>query len=191
MKKGIWLVRHGALPPNPQRRFIGASDVPLSEAGKAQMRALALDMVDILNNGNLAAIFCSDLSRGRESAALLVAQAPGLPLRCVPELREISLGLWEGRTPLEVERDFPGQYARRGREMASFCPPGGESFAMLRQRALTAHARIRAQYPDGLLLIMGHAGLNRTLLAEYMALPLADALRIPQPHACRTFLVRW
>ena len=191
MKEGIWLVRHGALPPDPQRRFIGASDVPISEAGKEQMRALALDMAGVLNSDDLAAICCSDLSRGRESAALLAGQAPGVPLRCVPELREISLGLWEGRTPLEVERDFPGQYALRGREMVSFCPPGGESFAMLRQRALTAYARIRAQYPDGLLLIMGHAGLNRTLLAEYMALPLTDALRIPQPYACRTFLARW
>ncbi|MDR3357967.1 MAG: histidine phosphatase family protein [Desulfovibrio sp.] len=94
--KGIWLVRHGALPPNPQRRFIGASDIPLSETGRTQFRALA-------------AIYCSDLSRGRESAAILSASAPGVPLRPTPELREISLGRWEGRTPAEVERDFPGR----------------------------------------------------------------------------------
>jgi probable phosphoglycerate mutase len=189
--KGIWLVRHGALPPNPQRRFIGASDVPLDETGRAQFRALAVELADVLRGGALAAIYCSDLSRGRESAAILSTSAPGVPLRHAPELREISLGQWEGRTPAEVERDFPGQYAERGRELVSFRPPGGESFAMLRRRALAAKARMRAHFPDGLLLVVGHAGINRVLLAEYLALPLPDALRIPQPYACRAFLARW
>ncbi|MDR2745370.1 MAG: histidine phosphatase family protein [Desulfovibrio sp.] len=189
--KGLWLVRHGALPPNPQRRFIGASDIPLSEAGRAQFRALAAELADVLRGGSLAAICCSDLLRSRESADILSASAPGVPLRRAPELREISLGLWEGHTPAEVERDFPGQYAERGREIASFRPPGGESFALLRRRALAALARMREHFPDGLLLVVGHAGINRVLLAEYLALPLQDLLRIPQPYACRSFLARW
>ncbi|MDR1659009.1 MAG: histidine phosphatase family protein [Desulfovibrio sp.] len=189
--KEICLVRHGALPPNPQRRFIGASDIPLSETGREQISALAVDLNDALRGGALAAIYCSDLSRGRESAAILSASAPGVPLLHEPELREICLGQWEGRTPAEVERCFPGQYAERGRNIASFRPPDGESFAMLRQRALAAHARMRARFPDGLLLVVGHAGLNRVLLAEYLALPLPDALRIPQPYACLSFLARW
>ena len=189
--KGIWLVRHGALPSNTQRRFIGASDIPLSETGRAQFRALAAELADVLRSGALAAICCSDLSRSRESAAILSASAPGVPLRHTPELREISLGQWEGRTPAEVERDFPGQYAERGRNIASFRPPDGESFAMLRQRALAAKTRMRLRFPGGLLLVVGHAGINRVLLAEYLALPLPDALRIPQPYACRAFLARW
>ena len=62
---------------------------------------------------------------------------------------------------------------------------------MLRQRALAAKTRMRLRFPDGLLLVVGHAGINRVLLAEYLALPLPDALRIPQPYACRAFLARW
>ena len=38
---GIWLVRHGMLPPNPERRMVGARDIPLSNAGREQIRLLA------------------------------------------------------------------------------------------------------------------------------------------------------
>ena len=107
------------------------------------------------------------------------------------DLREISLGAWEGLTPAEVERAFPGQYALRGRDFAHFSPPGGESFVRVQQRSLAALERWRARYPEGLLLLAGHAGLNRCLLARYLALPLADLLRIPQGYGSRTFLPGW
>ena len=61
----------------------------------------------------------------------------------------------------------------------------------MQRRALAALARWRACYPVGGLLLVGHAGLNRTLLARYLALPLSDLLRIPQPYACRVFLPEW
>jgi len=38
---GMWLVRHGSLPPNPERRMVGARDIPLSDAGRDQIRAMA------------------------------------------------------------------------------------------------------------------------------------------------------
>lgn len=90
-----------------------------------------------------------------------------------------------------MEQSFPGQYARRGQDLAHFRPDGGESFADVQCRALAALAHWRARYPEGHLLLVGHAGLNRTLLAGYLALPLNDLLRIPQPYACRAFLPEW
>ncbi|MDR1777271.1 MAG: histidine phosphatase family protein [Desulfovibrio sp.] len=192
--KNLLLVRHGDLLPNPERRFIGASDVSLSDVGRARMRALSEELAWEINSGNMEtpkAVCCSDLVRSRESAAILAAAIPDAPLLCFPGLREISLGRWEGRTRLEVERDFPGQYEARGRNMAAFQPEEGESFLMLRNRALAALADIRSRRSDGLVLAVGHAGLNKVLLAEYLALPLNDVLRIPQPYACRAFLPGW
>ena len=46
----------------------------------------------------------------------------------------------------------------------------------------------RMNYPDGILVVVGHAGLNRAILADYMSLPLKDVLRIPQEYACSVFL---
>lgn len=192
VERGLWLVRHGALPPNPERRFVGARDLPLSGTGRSQIRALAADMTPVLADPRLSALLCSDLSRCRETAAILAAVAGRpLPVHADADLREINLGAWEGRTPAEVEWAFPGEYARRGRDFALFSPSGGESFARVQERALAALARWRARYPDGLLILAGHAGLNRCLLARYLALPLSDVLRIPQPYASRTFLPGW
>lgn len=210
MMHGLWLVRHGALPPNPERRFVGARNVPLSDAGRAQIRALAREFMPALATGQegkaaeessekqahgLAAVICSDLGRCRETAALLLAGAKWPagppPLHADAGLREINLGEWQGLTPEEVRREYPGQYERRGVDIARFCPPGGESFAQVQERALAALARWRARYPRGVLLLVAHAGLNRALLAAYLALPLADALRIPQGYACRAFLPKW
>ena len=99
-ERGLWLVRHGALPPNPERRFVGARDLPLSKAGRAQVRALAVDLAPVLADPRLVALLSSDLSRCRETAAILAAAA-GRPLlvHADVDLREISLGAWEGLTP--------------------------------------------------------------------------------------------
>ena len=35
---GLWLLRHGSLPPNPERRFVGARDIALTAAGREQIR---------------------------------------------------------------------------------------------------------------------------------------------------------
>ena len=193
---GMWLVRHGSLPPNPERRMVGARDIPLSDAGRDQIRAMARQFMPELVKG-LGAVICSDLDRCRETAALLFesmdeAGAQGRPpLHVEPGLREICLGLWQGMTKAEIERTWPGAYAARGQNMAHFCPPQGESFMQAQRRALAALARWRRAYPCATLLVVSHAGIIGSLLAHYMALPLRHVLQIPQYYGCRAFVSDW
>ncbi len=189
---GIWLVRHGMLPPNPERRMVGARDIPLSDAGREQIRLLARQFMPEVQ-GALGAVICSDLDRCRETAALLMEALPhGRPsLHVEPGLREIDLGLWQGMTKAEIERAWPGAYAARGQDMANFCPPQGESFMLAQRRALAAVARWRRLYPGVTLLMVSHAGILGSLLAHYLALPLRDVLRIPQYYGCRAFVPEW
>ena len=197
---GMWLVRHGSLPPNPERRMVGARDIPLSDAGRAQIRAMARqfvpELVPELVQG-IGAVICSDLDRCRETAALLLENMPEAsqhgrpPLHVEPGLREICLGLWQGMTKAEIERTWPGAYAARGQNMAHYCPPQGESFMQAQRRALAALARWRRAYPCVTLLVVSHAGIIGTLLAHYMALPLRHVLQIPQYYGCRTFVPEW
>lgn len=203
MSGGVWLVRHGALPPNPERRMVGARDISLSDAGRRQVRALAREFMPTLG-GSLRAVICSDLDRCRETAALLLEGLSGgepsqhgkraqavPPLYVEPGLREICLGRWQGMTRAEIERAWPGAWAARGRDMACFCPPEGESFAQAQRRALAAVARWRARCPEGTLLLVSHAGVLGSLLAQYMALPLRHVLLVPQHYACRAFVPEW
>ncbi|MFT4300482.1 MAG: histidine phosphatase family protein [Desulfovibrio sp.] len=191
---GMWFVRHGALPPNPERRIVGNRDIPLSPAGREQIRVLAHDFMPILA-GRLAAVVSSDLGRCRETASILLTgnewAASPPPIHLEPALRELNLGQWQGLTKAEIEQLFPGQYDARGRDFPHFCPEGGESFVQLQSRALEAVGRWRRHYPAGTLLVVAHAGVIRSLLACYMALPLDDVLRIPQEYACQTFVPEW
>ena len=108
-----------------------------------------------------------------------------------PGLREIDLGLWQGMTRAEIEHTWPGAHAVRGRDMAHFCTPQGESFMQAQRRALAAVGRWRRRYPQGTLLMVSHAGILGSLLAHYLALPLKEVLRIPQHYGCRAFIPEW
>ena len=182
----VWLIRHGALPPNPERRFVGQQDTPLSEFGRRQ----ALSWRQRLRDLPFAALVSSDLVRCVETA-LLIKGERDLPLVREPAFREISLGAWEGLTPAEVEERFPGAYAARGKDMARFRPEGGESFADAAARVLPAFDALLARYAGQPLLIVGHMGSNRIILARCLALPLQNVLDIPQPYACCTALPGW
>ena len=193
---GMWLVRHGSLPPNPERRMVGARDIPLSDAGRAQILAMARQFMPELVQG-VGAVICSDLDRCRETAALLLENMPEAsqqgrpPLHLEPGLREICLGRWQGMTRTEIESTWPGAYAARGQNMAHYCPPQGESFMQAQRRALAALARWRRAYPYATLLVVSHAGIIGTLLAHYLALPLRHVLQIPQHYGCRAFVPEW
>ncbi|MBR2610064.1 MAG: histidine phosphatase family protein [Desulfovibrio sp.] len=49
-------------------------------------------------------------------------------------------------------------------------------------------ARWQARYPGECLLLVSHAGVLRTLLCHWLALPLAEVMRVPQHYACRILL---
>ncbi len=192
MERGIWLLRHGDIVRGGQRRFVGQRDLPLSGVGHRQYARLAEVMAEKLAKTPPKAFFCSDLSRGIECADMLrraFRPAGGkMPVIADRGLREISLGAWEGLTKEEVEKRYPGALDERMADLAGYAPAGGESFEMVQRRAIMALARFRMNYPDGILVVVGHAGLNRAILADYMALPLRDVLRIPQEYACSVFL---
>ncbi|MBO4301067.1 MAG: histidine phosphatase family protein [Desulfovibrio sp.] len=184
-------MRHGALPPNPLRRMVGARDIPMSDVGRAQVQRLSRVFMPKVYKG-LAAVVASDLCRCRETAALLLEACPTPPpLHIDDGLRELSLGHWEGYNRSEICRRWPGAHTLRGLDLTTFVPPGGESFRMAQRRALFTLARWRQRYPDGTLLFVTHAGIMRALLAHWLALPLSDALRIRLSYACRCFLPDW
>ncbi len=190
-ERAVWLWRHGALAPNPEQRFVGQRDIPLSRSGEAAFARLARDFADAIRQ-RPRAFFCSDSRRGTACADMLRrAFRPSggtMPVIADPGFRERSLGAWEGLTRDEVERRWPGALAEHAADPAEYAPPGGESLLMLQRRAVMALARARLHCRGGLLVVVGHASFNRCVLADCLALPLADVMRLSQPYGCRTLL---
>lgn len=180
----LHLLRHGELLPNPERRFVGQRDIPLSEEGRKQARFRRNE----LSHVPLTEVWSSDLSRCREMTSIIM-EGRTVPVRLEPDFREILLGRWEGLTKAEVDARFPGVITARGRDFWTYVPEGGESFAMLARRVLSAlQRRLAVLEPDNHVLLVAHAGVNRVILMQYLALRMEDFFSLPQPYAAWTTL---
>lgn len=175
----IYLVRHGKIQlPDDLPRYIGHVDLPLDETGIQQSRRLQ----QRLNDARLTAAYCSDLSRSRRTAEIIL-QDKDVPVFARRDLREIHLGQWEGRTLADIERQFPDEFRKRGEDIVRFRTPGGESFADCSKRVFSAFQNILKTLA-GDILIVGHAGVNRIILCHALGVPLQDLFKIRQEYGC-------
>ena len=63
----LHLLRHGTLLPNPERRFVGQRNIPLSEEGRRQARFRRQELFPV----PLQEVWMSDLVRCREMTAII------------------------------------------------------------------------------------------------------------------------
>jgi len=170
----LLLARHGQSVSNAIRRFQGAQDVALSPLGMRQAEALG----QAVSRRAIAHVYVSPFERARHTAEIALAGL-GLPLTVVDDLRELSLGEWEGCTVEEI-RTRPGDpYARWVRDPVQCPPPGGEPLADVQARVLRAVEGITAAHPNGDdVLIVSHGGVISALLAHCFGLPLSSIWRI-------------
>jgi probable phosphoglycerate mutase len=184
-EKKIFLLRHGALQTaDNEKRFIGQTDLPLSEQGRRQAKFWSRQLADWPLDG----IFCSDLQRCRETADI-IAQKCCTSITPLAELREIDLGQWEGIRFDQVKRLYPDAFAQRGRDIAGFRPPSGECFEDLRQRVVRIFEQ-QISKNDGNLLFVSHAGVIRVILCHLLGMPTANLFRIDQGPAAMNIFER-
>lgn len=90
-KRSICMIRHGETTANRDGLVAGRWDVPLTETGRAQARAL-----QAVQWAQEVAIFASPMNRADETASLIF---PGQAFQTIPELSERDWGIYE-RGPL-------------------------------------------------------------------------------------------
>jgi probable phosphoglycerate mutase len=184
----IYLFRHGETVWNAEKRAQGHLDSPLTEAGRAQARAMGLALGRELVRGGYQApgviVRASPLGRVRETLAI-AAEAAGLlhDDACHDDrLREMSWGDWDGLDGTEIEARWPGQMAARRLDHWTYCPPNGESYVMVEQRARAALGDIVALAADKPVAVFAHGGIGRVLRGLFLAAPQADILKMDQPQ---------
>jgi probable phosphoglycerate mutase len=142
----LLLARHGETDWNRELRIQGSSDIGLNDLGRRQAQALAQELEHV----DLDAVYSSDLSRARETAAA-VAALHGLEVRLDPRLRERAFGSWEGLT----------------REDIAALPEGsrhdGEDDDAVRERVLEAIQAIADAHPGENVLVVAHGGALNVL----------------------------
>jgi probable phosphoglycerate mutase len=163
----LFLVRHGATVWHAENRYAGITDVALDARGHVQAEHLAA----WASKAGLTAIWCSPLTRARETAAP-AARAAELDPRIDERLREIDFGQVEGKTISEAEQLFPEEIRRFKADPVTYPMPGGEDPHQAARRVVSALREIASTHPHGHVLVVAHNTLLRLALCSLLGIPL-------------------
>src|SRR5438132_9050341 len=127
----LFLVRHAEALANPNLRYLGSRDDPLTERGQWQALQLAQAFAPL----DLAAVYTSPLTRAVATAAP-IAEAHGLAIIPEPRLVEAAMGTWKGLRRAEILARSADDAARHHQWEAdpTCAPPGGGSLAAVQPR---------------------------------------------------------
>jgi broad specificity phosphatase PhoE len=151
----IYLARHGETAWSLTGQHTGLTDLPLTERGEQNARALGERLIGL----NFGKVFTGPLQRAARTCELA---GFGAVAEVDRDLLEWNYGQYEGRRTAEIHAERPDwQLFRDG------CP-GGESPDQVGARADCVLSRVRAVRGDVLLFSSGH--FLRVLAARWLGL---------------------
>jgi len=178
MDRKIYLLRHGKIDCGEERRYIGITDLPLSNDGIEQAKKLRKFFSGI----DIEKAYMSPLKRCVQTSEI-VLEGRNIERVLTDEFKEINLGEWENKPFAYIKRHFPEQYKNRGKHIDTFIPPGGESFYKLQKRVTPLFEKI-IKSTAGNVLVIAHAGVNRVVISKLLDFPLNEIMKICQPYGC-------
>jgi broad specificity phosphatase PhoE len=153
----VYLARHGETAWNLSGQHTGRTDLPLTERGERNARALGKQLRGLA----FAKVFTSPLRRALRTCELA---GFGAAAEIDPDLVEWDYGQYEGSRTAEIYAERPDwQLSRDG------CP-GGESPDQVGARADRVVRRLREVKGD--VLVFSHRDFLRTLAARWVGLDI-------------------
>ncbi len=153
----LLLIRHGRTAANEKRLYCGATDLPLSENGRAEL--LTVKRRGILPAPDGFRAVTSGMKRCEETLMLLYGP---LPHEQLPGLREMNFGAFEMRSYEEL-KDTPDYQAWISGDNEQNLTPGGESGAQMAARVKKTFDALLADRQD--LLLVAHGGVIALILS--------------------------
>ena len=114
----IYFIRHGAVEDTLKGKYIGRTDVHLSEKGKNSLK----DIDERFGYPYAEKIYSSPLSRCTETCSVIY---PEREIKTIGALSECDFGDWEGKTASELAGD--AKFALWLQNSDKTPPPNGES----------------------------------------------------------------
>ncbi|CAG0955654.1 alpha-ribazole phosphatase [Geobacter sp.] len=179
-KTRIHLIRHGEVEgAGAVRRYNGHTDVGLSERGRSQYHALKERFAD----APITALYTSDLTRCAWGAEVLGSHLGLTPVR-KPELREMGVGIWEGKSWPELMEQYPNEWQARLDDIVNYRVPQGESVLDVHSRVMPVISAIVERHRGEEVLVVAHGGVNRIILLNAIGAPLSSLFAIEQTYCC-------
>lgn len=156
----IYLVRHGEVDGNVDRKFIGLTEHKLNTIG--------IEQVIQLNNRlkeEFDIAYVSPLIRTRQTFEILEKTIKVTEIKYCDELKERNFGIFEDKSAKEVEEKYPNEYSMLCEDWENFKIPEGESAKESYLRICTAFDEIVNNNIGKKILLVTHMGCIRFLLA--------------------------
>ena len=173
MRPKLILVRHGETEGESSIRYHGRTDVPLSDLGRAQMRAVRAALLK-LGPLQFQWVFTSPLVRASEGAQLIAGESAQLSV--LEEFVEVHFGVFEGLTAEEIRERYPEHYAdwNADRLAPGYAYPEGESRAAFAERVNRGIRKMLslwqpASHLASTALLVAHRGVIRTVVDHLTA----------------------
>lgn len=172
----IDVLRHGALQGGLKYR--GRVEADLTFEGREAMNQVWQPLSEELD-----CIITSPLSRCASAACDWAKQAD-IPCIIEPRIAEMHYGAWEDKTIEEIEQISPGLIQQWRQDPTGMRPPGGESPEELRGRIAEWWSETTTSMTDKHILVVGHSGSMRMLIAHALDLPISATRDMQMPYAC-------
>ncbi|MEH2445609.1 MAG: histidine phosphatase family protein [Nostoc sp.] len=165
MSLTIYFLRHGQTECSRNNSFCGSIDSQLTPEGLEMAKVFA----DAYNSMDWTAIFCSPMRRTVLTAKPL-SEAIGMEPQLRDGLKEINYGLWEGKTPEVISREYHDDYIRWSADPAWYAPNGGEMAVTIASRAIQVIEEIKSLYSSGNVLVVSHKATIRIILCSLLGI---------------------
>ena len=123
----IYLIRHGKTEANEKHLYCGSTDLPLSDAGRAELKELHYDIRNVR-------FLTSGMKRTEETLKILFGD---VPYEVEPRFREVDFGVFEMHS-YDRLKDTPEYQDWLTGDNETNVPPNGESGAQMKVRVLEA-----------------------------------------------------
>jgi alpha-ribazole phosphatase len=167
----LYLIRHAETEYNREGRVQGYTDSPLSALGREQSQRLR----DRLSRLQLNAAVSSPSERATDTAG--IALDGSLPIETYEGLREMNLGVWEGRVAAEIRKQYPEEIKLWFDQPSKLRLEGGETIMGFRRRVAKTIDEIRGRHDDQTVAIFTHGGVIRIYLTHILNMKLDDVWR--------------
>ena len=144
----IYLIRHGKTEANEKHLYCGSTDLPLSDAGKAELQNLHYDIENVR-------FLTSGMKRTNETLRILFGD---VPFEVDPRFREVDFGIFEMHSYNQL-KDTPEYQVRLAGDNEANIPPSGESGVQMKERVLQAFSEIKDD-----TCIIAHGGVIAAIM---------------------------
>lgn len=155
----ITLVRHAKTQDNVEKRFSGKIESSVIMSAEE----IQNQILPFLPKEQLGKVFCSPSQR-----ALFTARALTQDITIVESIREIDFGIFEGKTLVEIEKEYPKEFELWSTGQDKYQFPQGEATLDFYKRVVDGFWQIVESSPEDKITIFTHGGVIQCLISHLL-----------------------